>query len=319
MKFEPLLYYSALSNSQGEVSDFAEYDDEIDNPFMGTYHFLTLEKSDEEIQTVWYDFYTRKYYNSRALLDNVKDIIDDATYIDVCYLLGGRLFIWVISPLKSYLLQNVYVATDIIDINLDDNDSWHIKQETIQHQFDKDEKQLAKQIKLMNSSVDFLFSQYNYRYLLLFDSWNDNNECWQKYDEEYVKVEFDHIEEALYDGTHDKLHDSRLFDYHEAGKPMKLAVRWHIGNSEYSAYFWMEDKYIQAIFDSFYGNHPDTKTDFIIHVDPITNKYQLALFRYGLQEPKIIPEDAYQLIVFKNKFEHFRSENYDQPRGAWIW
>ena len=47
--------------------------------------------------------------------------------------------------------------------------------------------------------------------------------------------------------------------------------------------------------------------------------YELALFRYGLKEPVVIPEEAYQLLVFKNRFEDFRSPNYDQPRGAWIW
>ena len=129
----------------------------------------------------------------------------------------------------------------------------------------------------------------------------------------------DYIEEALFDGTHDKLHDGGLLHYHEAGKPKKLAMKWHIKKSEYTAYFWFEDEAIRTIFDKFYGLHPDTKTDFIIHIDPEKKKYELSLFRYGLPEPRIIPEDAYQLIVFKNKFEHFRSDNFDQPRGAWIW
>ena len=63
----------------------------------------------------------------------------------------------------------------------------------------------------------------------------------------------------------------------------------------------------------------DTKTDFIIRIDSEKRKYELALFRQGLKEPQIIPEDAYQLLVFKNKFEDYRSDNYNQERGAWIW
>lgn len=166
-----------------------------------------------------------------------------------------------------------------------------------------------------------IMQQFTYRYLPLFEHWYEDAGKWTKYTEEEqeTKPVFDYIEEALYDGTHDKLHDGGLLHYHEAGKPKKLAVQWHIKKSDYTVYFWFEDKAIRAIFDKFYGIHPETKTDFIIHIDPIKNKYQLALYRYGLQEPKTIPEDAYQLIVFKNKFEQYRSPNYDQPRGAWIW
>lgn len=172
-----------------------------------------------------------------------------------------------------------------------------------QHQFDK------------------YMQKFTYRYLPLFEKWVDkDDEKWQKYDEDdKVIPEFEYIEEILYDGTYDKLHDGGLLKYHEAGKPKKLAVKWHVKKSEYMAYFWFEDEEICAIYDRFYGAHRDTKTDFIIHIDPEKNKYELALYRYGLKAPQVIAESAYQLIVFKNKFEYYRSENYDQPRGAWIW
>ncbi len=166
---------------------------------------------------------------------------------------------------------------------------------------------------------DNYMKQFTYRYLPIFEHWDESEEKWLKYEEEEILPELDYIEEALYDGTHDKLHDGKLLNYHEAGKPKKLAVKWSIKKSDYTAYFWLEDNAIRAIFDRFYGAHPDTKTDFILHFDPVKNKYELALYRFGLKEPFIIPENAYQLIVFKNKFEEFRSENYDQPRGAWIW
>ena len=121
------------------------------------------------------------------------------------------------------------------------------------------------------------------------------------------------------DGTYDKSNDGGLMKYHQAGKPKKLRVEWHIGKSEYSAYFWFEDERIREVFDRFYGAHPDTKTDFIIRIDAEKRKYELALYRYGLKEPQVIPENVYQLLVFKNKFEDYRSDNYNQERGAWIW
>ena len=134
-----------------------------------------------------------------------------------------------------------------------------------------------------------------------------------------LQPELDFIEEALYDGTHDKLHDGSLLSYHLAGKPKKLAVQWHIKKSEYSAYLWLDDESICEAFERFYGAHRDTKVDIIIRIDSEKKKLELALYRYGLKEPVVVNEDAYQMIVFKNKFEYYRSENYDQPRGAWIW
>ena len=139
------------------------------------------------------------------------------------------------------------------------------------------------------------------------------------YEDEKQIPEFEYIEESLYDGTHDKLHDDGLLKYHKAGKPKRLAIKWHFKKSEYTTYFWFEDERICSIFERFYGAHPDTNTDFIIRIDAEKKKYELALFRQGLKEPQIIPEDAYQLLVFKNKFEDYRSDNYNQDRGAWIW
>lgn len=167
---------------------------------------------------------------------------------------------------------------------------------------------------------DNYMKQFTYRYQVILEHWDEDEEKWIKYDEEKDKVipEFEYIEEALFDGTHDKLHDGGLMKYHEAGKPKKLALKWHIKKSDYSAYFWFDEE-ICAIFNKFYGQHPDTKTDFIIHIDPSEKKYELSLYRYGLKEPVIIPESAYQLIVFKSGFENYRSDNYNQPTGAWIW
>lgn len=166
---------------------------------------------------------------------------------------------------------------------------------------------------------DNYMKQFLYRYISIFEKWNGEKGKWMKNEEGELEPVFDYIEESLFDGTHDKLHDGGLMKYHQAGKPKKLRVQWHIGKSEYSAYFWFEDERIREVFDKFYGAHPDTKTDFIIRIDAEKRKYELALYRYGLKEPQVMPEDVYQLIVFKNKFEDYRSDNYNQERGAWIW
>lgn len=101
--------------------------------------------------------------------------------------------------------------------------------------------------------------------------------------------------------------------------PRPIPKRLSLHNHAFSIYYWFEFESLKSVFERFYGAHPDTKAEFIIRIDVLTNRYELSLFRQGLKEPVVIPESAYQLIVFKNKFEDYRSENYNQPRGAWIW
>lgn len=162
--------------------------------------------------------------------------------------------------------------------------------------------------------------QYDYRYLFLPECWEGQSLRWRKLREKKETRVFSiSIREYLTDGTHSSFEDENFCSFRSAGRPEKLALSWHEGRSEFAAYFWFDDERLCAVFDKFYGVHRDTRTDFIIRVDAAARKYELALFRYGLKEPVVIPEEAYQLLVFKNRFEDFRSPNYDLPRGAWIW
>lgn len=162
--------------------------------------------------------------------------------------------------------------------------------------------------------------QFTYRYFLLFEKWDTDKRQWKKYEKDkefFFKITY--IEELSSSALKNKLCKDELLNYHKTGKPSKLALQWQAKKSEYMAFFMFDSIRISKIFNRFYGAHPDTKTDFIIRIDAEKRKYELALYRYGLKEPQIIPEDVYQLLVFKNKFEDYRSENYNQERGAWIW
>lgn len=288
------------------------------------------------IDTIWLSITERVFYSYQASLPIafLKELMEqkDTSTGNFLYnriLIGmapfGEIAIWLDGEKKSVILgwgKAKKTEVEMIDflpenssVQLKDYCDFYINNDT------RVKQNLEANGLPPRDLYDNYMKQFTYRYLLLFEHWDENQEKWVKYTEEEqeTKPELDYIEEALYDGTHDKLHDGRLLNYHEAGKPKKLAVKWHIKKSEYTAYFWFEGEAIRTIFDRFYGIHLDTRTDFIIRIDPTKNKYQLALYRYGLQEPQIIPEEAYQLIVFKNKFEQFHSENYNQPRGAWIW
>lgn len=227
----------------------------------------------------------------------------------------GKVAIWFHGYRKSILVNSI--QGQCVDIELKGIVSGFNNIHTYCKNIIANNHNLMKE-KLPNLDFfNYYMKQFTYRYNVLYEKKKEKQ--WIKFDENEVQPHLEYIEEALFDGTHDKLHDGSLLKYHQAGKPKKLAIKWHIGKSEYSAYFWFEDERIREVFDKFYGAHPDTKTDFIIRIDAENKKYELALYRYGLKEPQIISEDVYQLLVFKNKFEDYRSDNYNQERGAWIW
>lgn len=158
--------------------------------------------------------------------------------------------------------------------------------------------------------------QYRYRCYVEYKNFDDGN--WIDLAENTIP-NLDWIDIGCIDGTFDKAHNGDLIQYHTAGIPDRMALQFHKEKKDYAAYFFLETQEMIEVFHKFYGAHPETKADFIIRIDAEAKKYELALYRQGLKEPVVIPESAYQLIVFKNKFEDYRSENYNQPRGAWIW
>jgi len=252
-------------------------------------------------------------YIARTII-TFRKIDASATYLIIGFAPNARVYLWIKNSKKSKL---IYRGTGVKKLVSDNESPVRDDCTTISEYCIKLGFELLDDYS--KAFYDSTMREFNYRYVVRFGKWNGKSKQWEEYGEKEQLPEFGWIEEALFDGTHDKLRDGGLMKYHEAGKPKKLAVSWHIGKTEYSAYFWFEDERIREVFDRFYGAHPDTKTDFIIRIDAERRKYELALYRYGLKEPQVIPEDVYQLLVFKNKFEDYRSDNYNQERGSWIW
>lgn len=257
-----------------------------------------------------------------SLDDNQKKTMDGYNIL-VGFAPYGCIVVWLWSSKKSVLfsvLQGEQIDVSIKDFspNSKEKDISEICKKYIHRYQDVESNLNKKGLPPCNLFLNYM-RQFMYRYLVIFERWNSHDKLWIEYEKDDTKPKFDNIEKMLYDGTFDKLNDGELLKFHQAGKPKKLAIKWYIGKSEYSAYFWFEEEPIREVFDKFYGAHPDTKTDFIIRIDAENKKYELALYRYGLKEPQIISEDVYQLLVFKNKFEDYRSDNYNQERGAWIW
>lgn len=279
-----------------------------------------------KLSIVWLSIVEESYYEVESLLpkSQMESLWEHEkqtfSHIVVGMAPYGQISVWLYGLKKSIIIK--WIQGNRVDVDLND----YLSTELNLHQYcesllsDREAKINLQQNGLPPRDLfDNYMKQFTYRYTALFEHWNEDKNVWQKYDDEEIIPEFDYIEDTLFDGTHDKLHDGGLMNYHQAGKPKKLAVKWHIKKSDYTAYFWFEDEEIRNVFDRFYGTHPETKTDFMIRIDSENKKFELALYRYGLKEPVVIKKSAYQLIVFKNKFEYFRSENYNQPRGAWIW
>lgn len=303
----------SLQINNNAVSAFNRYPNPLD---WGKEIQKNISKRIPNISSVgftWKDLDSTNLYSANI---SVKDFNSYSSYqtqdrsLLVMFACEGFYSVWNNNEKKSQIL--IFSKGEVVNDN-------SIEQCHDYIELDK----LSNERKEQTFRIDILvgyMKQFTYRYQVILEHWYEE-EKWIKYDEEKDEVipELEYLEETLYDGTHDKLHDGGLMKYHEAGKPKKLALKWRIRKSDYSAYFWFEDEEICAIFNKFYGQHPETKTDFIIHIDPIKKKYELSLYRYGLKEPVFIPESAYQLIVFKSGFENYRSKNYNQPTGAWIW
>lgn len=321
MDNKPLIYFCALTNN-GKIESpllFADFNNAINLPFTSAYQIKLKGYEGSVIRTIWYDFAQEDYIYNEFDLQYLNTIIHEESYLDFLYILDYGLLIWVVNRDISYLINNI--KKGLIDnfTIIDNNKEWFIKKNNLQAEYNKNRNNMEYRLQLWKSFIMNFTKQYCYRYSILYDVFSPNDNTWNKSKKDYVIPQYYYIDQLLFDGTHNKLHDDSLLKYHQAGKPKKLAIKWHIGKSEYSAYFWFEEEPIREVFDKFYGAHPNTKTDFIIRIDAENRKYELALYRYGLKEPQIIPENVYQLLVFKNKFEDYRSNNYNQERGAWIW
>lgn len=163
--------------------------------------------------------------------------------------------------------------------------------------------------------------QYRYRYITLEEYWD--GETWQNYDCEdlvYDDLDLQNIRDKRTDGTFDITGDMSLLTYHEAGCPSRFSLYWNDGRNNVEAHFWMDDDAIASIFKDFQDSHPNTEIDFLVRIDKRANQYELALIDKDRMTPQfVIPQDTYQVLIFNNDIEYYKSDNYNQDEGAWYW
>lgn len=201
---------------------FPEYIDVVYLSIVeGIYYGLTKRISVETINAI-----VTKYKKS---VDEISLLVGMAPY--------GYLALWIITEQKSTIVG--WYHGEEIEVKKDDflPNEHFVKADTLCSKY------LCQNVDAYNNlkknglphldTFNNFMKQFMYRYIIHFE--RDNGEIGK--DESSLLSDFNFIEESLYDGTHDKLHDGGLLKYHQAGKPKKLAIKWHIGKSEYSAYF----------------------------------------------------------------------------------
>jgi len=129
------------------------------------------------------------------------------------------------------------------------------------------------------------------------------------------KAVFEGIELYYYNGelntTNSGEHTSNVM----RAKPYKIVLNWSIGNTQYGGYFWTDEKKIIETFSNFYNNDAQKEGNLIIEIGESNEQ-----FKFFLQNDSTIveiPVEDMQIIVFKDKFESYRSPNYNRPPQGW--
>ncbi len=158
--------------------------------------------------------------------------------------------------------------------------------------------------------------QFCYKYKPEFGTFNNDEE--QEFSQDNL-AKLDYVEESLFDGTLDKIHENNLLEYHNAGVPQKISITWHKNETKYTVYFWFDEKEMFNIYNEFYASGKESKAEFIIRIDIEGKKFQLYLLNNETKTEGLLYGNAYQLIAFKDGYSYCESYNYNQPKGAWVW
>lgn len=164
--------------------------------------------------------------------------------------------------------------------------------------------------------------QYNYRYVPLEEFWDEKKNVWIQYPDDdtyYDDQDILSVEDCRTDGSFDYTGDYAMMIPHAAGRPRRFCVRWKQGNTDYESHFWLDDQKAAPLFDHLANHHPTATIDIIIRIDPRAHHYELALSCEGVPQPLPIPSTVYQQLIFRDNYEYYKSENYDQEDGAWRW
>lgn len=168
---------------------------------------------------------------------------------------------------------------------------------------------------------DRLMRQYRYRYLPLEEYWD--GEQWQRYDEEdlyYDDMTFRRIEVQRFDGSHQQRGDLKLLQYHKAGLPRRLTMEWLEGTANMQVFCWFSFEPLSQQMEQLRAIAPDVTPTLVMRLDSRAKRFELALQGGPLEQPATLPQECYEMLVFRNGNEYWRSEIFTKEDEAeWEW
>ncbi|MBQ9355942.1 MAG: DUF2931 family protein [Prevotella sp.] len=174
-----------------------------------------------------------------------------------------------------------------------------------------------------HEQMELNMRQFCYRYVTLEEHWDNRQWKWVEYEDDdpyYDDLLIDSVEDHRIDGSFNYvMGDMSQLDYHEAGMPDRITVRWHAGREEYMAHFWIEKDDFSKLFTKYCGMHPGSRIDILLRMDTKEQVYVIALKAEDEQKATPLPWYLFQLIVFKDGTEHYKSPNYRLEKGQWSW
>ncbi len=165
--------------------------------------------------------------------------------------------------------------------------------------------------------------QYQLKYVPLEEWWDEEKKAWVPYSKKdlyYDDMDIKSVEDRCTDGTFNYMDDDpKQLKYHASGQPYRITVRWHEGTYDYMAHFWFTRIQTTMFFDQYFFDKPEKKAALMVRLDIRHQHYQIALRAKGTKDDYVIPSFAYQLIVFRDEVEHYKSPNYQLEPGQWGW
>lgn len=268
----------------------------------------------------WWSPCEQKFYNGVVKIDSKRveklwkeqdekeSIIDKFTHVVAGMAPYGGVAIWLRGYRKAVLVD----WKEVESIQLPPQ----VFQKLTTTKTDNQDTQLPPK-----KQFDLWMRQRRYRYVPLEEYWD--GEQWNEYDEEdpyYDDIDVLSVEDKRTDGTFDITGDMSLLRYHETGCPNRFCVRWQEGKTDYEVHFWLDIEIFASFFDRFFNITQTDKADLLVRMDTRANQYELALRCNDTQQiTKPVPPESYQLLIFRNDTEFYKSENYAQENGAWNW
>lgn len=225
----------------------------------------------------------------------------------------GGLAVWA-RGLKKQVLVNWFDAVEL-DAGGPNNITYH-KSQTLEICRCYDDL-CSPQVRssLSKEYMNSCMQQYTYRYLVWFDTWLEQEQRWVEEKQSHCEVLF--IEDDCFDGCFNRERGDSLLRYHKVGIPRKVVLNYTCDKANYMVCFWMDMEKLHLQFEQVCADNKEAQLDLLVHIDTQANRYELALYKYGMEKPCSMSEESFQCIVIKNGFEEYRTPNYNKPRGAW--